>query len=106
MAEIVLTDENRPLIDAVIRISATRWPEHAEEAEDTLVEAVQELIALRHENAAMREIVQAVADAPAYYQAIDVPMASGRTATMFPAVIGLDIRERARALLASAEHPS
>lgn len=62
MAEIVLTDENRPLIDAVIRISATRWPEHAEDAEDTLVEAVQELIALRHENAAMREIVQAVAN--------------------------------------------
>lgn len=47
-----------------------------------------------------RALLQQVADAPTLYQAVDVPMPSGRTAAIIPAVIGLDIREQARAWLA------
>ena len=57
-----LTDENRPLLDALMRVVATSWPRRDEDAEETLVQAVLELVRLRAENAAMRPVVEAVAN--------------------------------------------
>ena len=87
--EIVMTPENKPLLDALIRLVALgRDPD----AEDMLVEAIQELVAKRAEIAAMREIVEAVA--------------KGKLMFPFPGIsfdgVGVDVEQllpQARALI-------
>lgn len=51
---IVLTDENKPLLEALMRLAA--FSTHRDlDAEDTLVDAIQELVRLRAENATLSE---------------------------------------------------
>ncbi|HET8908132.1 MAG TPA: hypothetical protein VFN11_14330 [Ktedonobacterales bacterium] len=79
--EIVMTPENKPLLDALIRLVALgRDPD----AEDMLVEAIQELVAKRAEVAAMRPIVKAVSGA--------IPD-DGRHLLIFPQTAGELLRD-------------
>ncbi|SRR5258708_4339136 len=57
MATIEMTPENRPLLEALMRVVAMRDPD----AEEMLVQAILELVALRAKNAALRERNQALA---------------------------------------------
>jgi hypothetical protein len=60
MATIDMTLENRPYLEALMRVVAASWPARDEDAEDLLVTAILEMLKLRKENEALRALAQAV----------------------------------------------
>lgn len=71
-----LNEEERPLYDALIRVAAASWPYRDESGETILAEAIDELVKLRKERAALREIAQAViAQEPARYGDVKLDVA-------------------------------